>query len=276
MTSLITHTLPHDTSAPPIHIVGVDVSYNGTNALHDINVEIPSGARVAVVGPNGAGKTTFLQVIAGTLEPSAGQVNVFGHGPHGHVCIAYVPQRSQVDWAFPVTVKDVVMMGRIRKLGFLQWPRHHDWEIVSDALKQVEMLSHIDAPIGELSGGQQQRVFLAQALAQEAEILLLDEPLTGLDLPSQETILDLLDKLHAMGITLLVSTHDLNMAAERFDQILLLNRRVVAFGTPTEALTQPSLLEAYGGHLHVVPGEAGSILVTDTCCDGEEELHLHE
>ena len=276
MTSLMTHTHPHDTSAPPIHVVGVDVSYNGTTALRDIHVEIPSGARVAVVGPNGAGKTTFLQVIAGTLEPSAGQVNVFGHGPHGHVCIAYVPQRSQVDWAFPVTVKDVVMMGRIRKLGFLQWPRHHDWEIVSEALKQVEMLSHIDTPIGELSGGQQQRVFLAQALAQEAEILLLDEPLTGLDLPSQESILALLDKLHAMGITLLVTTHDLNMAAERFDQILLLNRRVIAFGTPAEALTQPALLEAYGGHLHVVQGETGSILVTDTCCDGEEELHLHE
>lgn len=276
MTSLITHSLPHDTNAPPIHVTGLGVSYNGTAALQDIDVVIPPGARVAVVGPNGAGKTTFLQVIAGTLEPSTGQVNIFGHGPHGHVCIAYVPQRSQVDWAFPVTVKDVVMMGRIRKLGFLQWPRRSDWEIVNTALEQVDMHSHGDAPIGELSGGQQQRVFLAQALAQEAEILLLDEPLTGLDLPSQETILDLLDKLHALGITLLISTHDLNMAAERFDHILLLNRRMISFGTPVEALTQSALIKAYGGHMHVVQGEPGSILVTDTCCEGEEELHSHE
>ena len=235
MTSLMTHALPHDTSAPPIHIVGVNVSYNGTTALSDVHVEIPPRARVAVVGPNGAGKTTFLQVIAGTIEPTSGEVNVFGHGPRGHVCIAYVPQRSQVDWSFPVTVQDVVMMGRIRKLGFLQWPRRRDWEIVSSALSQVEMLDHLAAPIGELSGGQQQRVFLAQALAQEAEILLLDEPLTGLDLPSQETILNLLDELHGLGLTLLVSTHDLNLAAERFDQILLLNRRLIAFGSPAQA-----------------------------------------
>ena len=276
MTSLMTHALPHDTSAPPIHIIGVNVRYNGTTALSDVHVEIPSRARVAVVGPNGAGKTTFLQVIAGTIEPTSGEVNVFGHGPRGHVCIAYVPQRSQVDWSFPVTVQDVVMMGRIRKLGFLQWPRRRDWEIVSAALSQVEMLDHLDTPIGELSGGQQQRVFLAQALAQEAEILLLDEPLTGLDLPTQETILNLLDELHDLGITLLVSTHDLNLAAERFDQILLLNRRLIAFGSPAQALNQASLLEAYGGHLHVVEGEAGAIIVTDTCCDGEQELHLHE
>ncbi len=276
MTSLMTHALPHDTSAPPIHIVGVNVSYNGTTALSDVDVEIPSRARVAVVGPNGAGKTTLLQVIAGTIEPSSGEVNVFGHGPRGHVCIAYVPQRSQVDWSFPVTVQDVVMMGRIRKLGFLQWPRRRDWEIVSAALNQVDMLSHLDSPIGELSGGQQQRVFLAQALAQEAEILLLDEPLTGLDLPSQETILNLLDELHGLGITLLVSTHDLNLAAERFDQILLLNRRLIAFGSPAQALNQASLLEAYSGHLHLVQGETGAIIVTDTCCDGEQELHLHE
>ena len=262
---------PHVSGAPPIVIDGLSVRYNGTLALDNLQLTIPPGARVAIVGPNGAGKTTLLRVIAGTLTPSAGQVSIFGRGPHGHVCIAYVPQRSQVDWSFPVTVQDVVMMGRIRKLGVFRWPRRSDWSLVSRSLEQVGMLEFRSHPIAELSGGQQQRVFLAQALAQEAEIVLLDEPLTGLDLPSQEAILNLLDGLQDMGITVLIATHDLNLAGERFDLVLLLNRALISFGPPVTALSQKALLEAYGGHLHVVPDANGSILLTDTCCDGEEE-----
>jgi len=271
MATLISRFSPHESGAPPITIDALSVRYNGTPALDNLQLEIPPGARVAIVGPNGAGKTTLLKVIAGTLEPSSGQVSIFGRGPHGHVCIAYVPQRSQVDWSFPVTVQDVVMMGRIRKLGVFRWPRRSDWSLVDRALEQVGMLEYRDRPIGELSGGQQQRVFLAQALAQEAEIVLLDEPLTGLDTPSQETILNLLDGLRGMGITVLIATHDLNLAAEQFDLVMLLNRRLIAFGKPGEALSQQALLDAYGGHLHVVPDESGSILLTDTCCDGEED-----
>ena len=129
--------------------------------------------------------------------------------------------------------------------------------------------------IGELSGGQQQRVFLAQALTQEAEIILLDEPLTGLDLPSQEAIFDILDDLQRAGVTVLVATHDLNLAAERFDDVLLINRRSIAYGSPQEVFSQPHLMEAYGGHVHVLEGEDGLMLLTDTCCDGEEHSH-HE
>ncbi|MFN2146984.1 MAG: metal ABC transporter ATP-binding protein [Anaerolineales bacterium] len=272
MATLISHFAPHESGSPPIRIDSLSVRYNGTLALDDLKVEIPPGARVAIVGPNGAGKTTLLQVIAGTLEPSSGKVSVFGRGPHGHVCIAYVPQRSHVNWSFPVSVQDVVMMGRIRKLGIFRWPRSSDWALVARSLEQVGMLAYRDRPIGELSGGQQQRVFLAQALAQEAEIILLDEPLTGLDLPSQEAILNALDTLHTMGITVLIATHDLQLAAERFDLVMLLNRRLISFGKPDEALSEKALLSAYGGHLHVVPDEKGSILLTDTCCDGDDEV----
>ncbi|MEJ2012307.1 MAG: metal ABC transporter ATP-binding protein [Anaerolineales bacterium] len=271
MAALISRFSPHESGAPPILIDSLTVRFNGTLALDNLELEIPPGARVAVVGPNGAGKTTLLKVIAGVLSPSEGKVSIFGAGPHGHVCIAYVPQRSQVDWTFPVTVQEVVMMGRIRKLGAFRWPHRSDWEIVSHALEQVAMLDYRDHPIGELSGGQQQRVFLAQALAQEAEIVLLDEPLSGLDLPSQEAILKLLEGLRPLGITVLIATHDLKLAAERFDLVMLLNRRLLAFGKPKQALSQEALLAAYGGHLHVVVDESGPILLTDTCCDGDEE-----
>jgi manganese/iron transport system ATP-binding protein len=274
MTSLTSRFQPHHPDSAPIELRSVTVFFNGHRALADINLEIPSGERIAVVGPNGAGKTTLFRLIAGTLEPSTGQVNVYGHGPRGHVCIAYVPQRSQVDWKFPATVSEVVMMGRIRKIGLLRWPRRDDWRLVNAALARVGMDALAGRQIGELSGGQQQRVFLAQAIAQEAEVVLLDEPLSGLDLPSQETIFQLLDELRQVGITVLIATHDLNLAAERFDQVILLKQRIIAFGPPKEALTQNALVEAYGGHVHRIDQEGGLLVVTDTCCEGEQELPL--
>jgi len=181
-----------------------------------------------------------------------------------------VPQRSQVDWSFPVSVADVAMMGRIRAIGLFRWPTPEDWRVVDAALGRVGMLESRRRQIGDLSGGQQQRVFLAQALAQGAELVLLDEPLSGLDMPSQAAIFSILDDLRASGITTLVATHDLNLAAERFDQIMLLNRRLVALGTPGEVFTRPRLMQAYGGHMHVVPDGDGVMVLTDTCCDGEE------
>ncbi len=137
------------------------------------------------------------------------------------------------------------------------------------------MLTLATRQIGELSGGQQQRVFLAQAIAQEAEVVLLDEPLTGLDLPSQEAIFQLLDELKSEGVTTLIATHDLNLAAERFDKVILLNQRIITFGPPQDALTQAALVEAYGGHVHRIDQEGGLLIVTDTCCEGDEELHSH-
>ncbi|TFH36990.1 MAG: metal ABC transporter ATP-binding protein [Anaerolineales bacterium] len=276
MTSLNPRFEEHHPDSAPIDLRSVTVFFNGHRALDDVSLEIPTGERIAVVGPNGAGKTTLFRLIAGTLEPSAGQVNVYGHGPSGHVCIAYVPQRSQVDWKFPATVREVVMMGRIRKIGFFRWPNRNDWRFVNDAIARVRMDTLAERQIGELSGGQQQRVFLAQAIAQEAEIVLLDEPLTGLDLPSQEIMFQLLDELKAGGVTVLIATHDLNLAAEHFDQVILLKQRIIAFGPPEEALTQAALVEAYGGHVHRIDQEGGLLVVTDTCCEGDEEFPIHD
>jgi ABC-type Mn2+/Zn2+ transport system ATPase subunit len=270
MAELFARPALHDPAAPPVEVDGVSLTYDGIPALQDINFRLAGGTRVAVVGPNGAGKSTLLKIIAGVLRPTSGTVQIYGGLPGKHVCIAYVPQRSQVDWSFPVTVADVAMMGRIRTMGPLRWPTSEDWRVVDAALGRVGMLEWRGRQIGELSGGQQQRVFLAQALAQGAELVLLDEPLSGLDLPSQSAIFSILDDLHASGITTLVATHDLNLAAERFDEIMLLNRRLIALGPPPEVFTRPLLMQAYGGHMHVVPEGNGVMVLTDTCCDGEE------
>ncbi len=245
----------------------------GSNyALEDISFEIEKGERVAIVGPNGAGKTTLLRLIVGSVKPGNGHVNVYGHGPDDHICIAYVPQRSQIDWSFPASVDDVVMMGRVGKIGLFRWPRRQDREIVKSCLEMVRATHLAKRQIGELSGGQQQRVFIARALAQEAELLLMDEPLTGLDLPSQESIFEILNAVGETGVTVLVATHDLNLAAERFDRVMLINRRLIALGEPHAVLTSNNLLYAYGGHVHVL-GEDETVLVADTCCGHGEDGH---
>jgi ABC-type Mn2+/Zn2+ transport system ATPase subunit len=198
-------------------------------------------------------------------------VKISGFGPRGHICIAYVPQRSQVDWRFPASVADVVMMGRIGQIGFFRWPRRADWDTVHDALEAVDMDALANRQIGELSGGQQQRTFLARALAQEAELVLMDEPLNGLDTPSQEAILTLLEKLRQQKITVMVATHDLGQAASHFDRVMLLNRRLIRFGSPHEVLSSENLLKAYGGHAQLIQEEDGTTTLADTCCDGEED-----
>ncbi len=252
----------HLPACPCLQLVDVSVAYaggphgrtarNGRDlALQHISFQVESGQRVAVVGPNGAGKSTLLHLIAGTVQPTGGQVKIFGSGPGKHICIAYVPQRSQIDWTFPVTAADVVMMGRARQIGLLRRPSRQDKQIVAESLEWVKALPLAHKQIGELSGGQQQRIFIARALAQEAELLLLDEPLTGLDMPSQETIFAILDSLRPSGVTILMATHDLALAAEHFDQIMLLNQVMVAFGEPTAVLTQENLLHAYGGRVSI-------------------------
>lgn len=250
----------HKGAAPPIEAVELNAAYNGENALLDINFCLEPGVRVAVVGPNGAGKTTLFKLIAGIMAPSRGHIKVHGHEPGQHLCVAYLPQRSEVDWQFPVNVSDVVMMGRIREIGLFWWPTGDDWQQVHEALKQVDMDWAAERQIGELSGGQQQRVFLAQSVAQEAEIVLLDEPLAGLDAPSQDHILEILNQFQQAGVTVLVATHDLNLAAEHFDKVILLNRRMISMGPPREALTKEALLEAYGGGLHFVDNNNGPVL----------------
>jgi manganese/iron transport system ATP-binding protein len=258
----------HPKGAPALILDHVSVQYDGIPALEDISLRIGRGEQVAVVGPNGAGKSTLFNVIAGIVRTRRGTVKVYGSGPGRHICVGYVPQRNRIDWRFPVTVADTVMMGRIGRIGLFRWPRKQDRERVAQALEQVGMSDFAHRQIGELSGGQQQRVFLARALAQEAELLLLDEPLSGLDMPSQEAILQILADLRRAGITMLVATHDLNQAAEQFPLLLLLNRRVAAFGAPDAVLKPEILSAAYGSQVHIIHGQNGEMLITDTCCSG--------
>ena len=263
--------VPHDPDAPILEVDQLTVRYDGRVALEDISFHLHAGERVAVVGPNGAGKSTLFKVVAGVLPPTSGEVMISGFGPRGHICIAYVPQRSQVDWHFPASVADVVMMGRIGQVGFFRRPRRSDWDIVHGALEAVDMNSLANRQIGELSGGQQQRTFLAQALAQEAELVLMDEPLNGLDTPSQESILSLLEKLRERNITVMVATHDLGQASSHFDRVMLLNHRMIRFGPPQEVLTGENLLHAYGEHTHLIQSADGSATLADSCCEGDED-----
>lgn len=286
VTKLKTAGVDHVDDAPTLEVNGVSVAYApGTNgitsmasrtpggdlfALKDITFHVDAGRQVAVVGPNGAGKSTLFKVIVGTIKPTRGSVNVFGHDPDCHICIAYVPQRSQIDWAFPVTVEDVVMMGRVGQIGLFRWPRRQDWRIVRESLDRVNAAHLAKKQIGELSGGQQQRVFIARALAQGADLLLMDEPFSGLDVPSHDAILDILGSLRGDAVTVMVATHDLNLASEHFDLVMLLNRRIVAYGRTEEVLTSPNLMQAFGGHMHVLKGEEESLMIADSCCDHGE------
>jgi manganese/iron transport system ATP-binding protein len=257
----------HEIDQPILDVQHINVRYNGRVALENITFHLHEGERVAVVGPNGAGKSTLFKVVAGVLPPTSGDVRIFGTQPGGHACIGYIPQRSQVDWSFPVTVADVVMMGRSAKLGMLSWPHKKDWEHVHHALETVDLSNLASRQIGQLSGGQQQRMFIARALAQEAELMLMDEPFTGLDTPSQEGILDLLDRLKRENVTVMVATHDLDQASSHFDRILLLNQQMVAFGEPQIVMHTDNLLKAYGGRLRSVNGD--NVLAVDDCCDDE-------
>lgn len=250
----------HNPNIPALDINQVSVAYNSggrqlssaLHALENISCRIDVGEQIAVIGPNGAGKSTLFKLLAGMLNPDSGQVRMFGNPPKSHDCIAYVGQRSEIDWTFPVTVSDVVMMGRLRHIGLFRRPGKRDHEMVAASLERVQMLPLAHKQIGELSGGQQQRVFVARALAQETNLLLMDEPLSGLDIPGQEAIFEILAGLRPDKVTVLVATHDLTLAANRFDRVLLLNRQMVAFGAPTAVLTPENLLAAFGGHLPII------------------------
>jgi manganese/iron transport system ATP-binding protein len=274
MPTLFASPPQHDHAAPLLELRKVTVAYGATTAIDNISLQIHRGDQVAVVGPNGAGKSTLFNLIAGILKPTSGSVRVGGSGPGEHICIGYVPQRNRIDWRFPVTVFDVVMMGRTGKIGLLRWPGRRDRALVQAALEQVGMQAFASRQVGELSGGQQQRVFLARVLAQEAELLLMDEPLSGLDMPSQEAILQILADLRRQNITVMVATHDLNQAAEQFPQIILLNHRLVAYGPPAQVLTPEMLMLAYGSQMHIVHSEDGDLVLTDSCCGGGEVQNM--
>jgi ABC-type Mn2+/Zn2+ transport system ATPase subunit len=265
-------------AAEYLSLEDVTVAYGGRVALADVTMQVPHAAQVAIVGPNGAGKSTLFKALVGLLPTRTGRVLLRGRAPGGQTDpVAYVPQREEIDWGFPVTVHDVVMMGRYGHLGWFHRPRPADREVVARCLDELAISALAGRAIGELSGGQQQRVFLARALAQEPHVLLLDEPFTGVDVNAREALLDLLERLRGQGITILVSTHDMETAARRFELVALLNGRLIAYGPPAEVFTPAHLSEAFGGQALFLDG----MVVIDQCCpghvgDGEAHRHSHE
>lgn len=262
---------PEPPALAPAHLTASEltVHYGDQVALQDVTFRVPEGSLVAVVGPNGAGKSTLFKVIVGLIPPTRGCVQIHDlPAGRNQYCVAYVPQREEVDWRFPVTVTDVVMMGRYGRMGWLDRPHKEDRLAVRRALEQMAIGDLAGKSIGELSGGQQQRVFLARALAQEPHILLMDEPFASVDATTQELTLQLLEQVRAKGVTVLVSTHDLRQAATRFERILLLNRHVIAFGTPDEVFTPEHVRAAFGGQVLFLGGVA--VLDEHIAPDGPE------
>jgi manganese/iron transport system ATP-binding protein len=263
----------HDATAPAISVENLSAGYGNTAVIEHVSFELQSGRRLAVVGPNGAGKSTLLKSLAGLIAPMAGSVRIHGHGPCRHICIAYVPQRNALDWRFPMTLTDFVMLGRVRRIGPLRMPSAQDRRKVRDALAEVELAPYAHRQIEALSGGQQQRLFIARALAQQAELILFDEPLVGLDMHTHREVLNLIAALASRDVTVLMSLHDLSVASSRFHKILLLKREVLGFGDPKDILNEEVLRKAYGSCLQVVPGENGAFIVHDTACSGGEVPH---
>jgi manganese/iron transport system ATP-binding protein len=231
----------------------VTVTYpNGTTALRNASFELGPGTICGLVGVNGSGKSTLFKAIMGFVKPQRGDVRVAGLVANDALrrnLVAYVPQSEEVDWNFPVLVEDVVMMGRYGRMGFLRIPSALDLRKVDEALERVGMADYRDRQIGELSGGQKKRVFLARALAQEGRVILLDEPFTGVDVKTEAAIVDLLRELKAEGRLMLVSTHNLGSVPDFCDQVVLVLRRIVAWGPTAATFTQANLETAFGGVL---------------------------
>jgi manganese/iron transport system ATP-binding protein/manganese/zinc/iron transport system ATP- binding protein len=237
---------------PAIEVSHLTVSYGPSPALLDVSVRIEPGQLVGVIGPNGAGKSTFIKAVLGFVPRDFGEVKILGvPADEAKGKVAYVPQRGAVDWDFPITVEDVVMMGRYGHIRWWKDPSREDFQRVEAALEMVRMSDFRKRQIGQLSGGQQQRVFMARALAQGGEVLLLDEPFAGVDAATERAILDVMRNAKREGRTLIVVHHDLATAAEFFDRLLLIKQRIYAYGSPERVLREDLLSEVYEGKLRV-------------------------
>ena len=235
-----------------IEVEHLTISYHSKPALLDVSVKIEKDRLVGIIGPNGAGKSTFIKAVLGFIKPDIGTVRINGQDVQrtkGRV--AYVPQRGAVDWDFPVTVREVALMGRYQEIPWYSSPTKADYEVTEKALRMVRMEDFAGRQIGELSGGQQQRVFLARALAQGSDILLLDEPFAGVDAATERAILEVLERAKNAGKTLVVVHHDLSTAAEYFDKLILIKQRMYAYGTPEQVLNEELLSTIYEGRLRV-------------------------
>lgn len=243
----------------PLGIIAKNISVkykNGHVALRDASFEIPQGSITGLVGVNGAGKSTIFKAIMGFVPCTSGQITILGDTVQKALksnLIAYVPQSEEVDWTFPVLVKDVVMMGRYGHMGFFRMPSKKDFEAVDNALAKVGMVEYAKRQIGELSGGQRKRIFLARSIAQNSHIILLDEPFTGVDVQTEEAIIDLLKKMKAEGKVILVSTHNLGSVPEFCDHVVIVNQTVLNYGPIETNFTHQYLEKAFGGVLrHLV------------------------
>ena len=268
----------HDRHHAAVWLAGVTAGYDDRAALEAVDLAVAPGTLLAVVGPNGAGKSTLLKLMAGLLAPWRGRIEVLGAEPGRHAHrVAYVPQAELVDWAFPVTVGDVAMMGRYPGLGPWRRPGPVDRRAVAEALAKVGMGGHESTQIGRLSGGQRRRVFLARALAADPDLYLLDEPVTGVDATTQEDLMAILNAEAAAGKTVIATTHDLGAAAEHFGMVATVNRRIVAYGPSSLVLDPDVLARTYGGHLLMLRDQT---VVLDDAHHHDQaagsERHFHE
>lgn len=235
-----------------IDIENVTVAYHGKIALHRASLQLKAGTICGLVGMNGAGKSTLFKAVMGFLTPVSGRVLINGlpiHRVQKSNLVAYVPQSEEVDWNFPVSVQDVVMMGRYGYMNLLRIPRSSDKRAVRDSLQRVEMWQMRDRQIGELSGGQKKRTFFARALAQQGTVLLLDEPFAGVDIKTEKMMINLLMELRQAGYTVLISTHDLASVTTFCDQVVLINRTILAYGETSEVFTEENLSRTFGGSI---------------------------
>lgn len=254
-----------DTTQPALDVHRLSAGYPGERyAIQEVSFKINAAERIAVIGPNGAGKSTLFKAIVGLIPFTMGHISIYGvdcHDSHGYV--GYVPQQEAVDWSFPVSVYDVVMMGRTRHIGWFRWARQNDHERVRDLLDELNLTHLANRQIGELSGGQKRRVFIARALAQDTQVLLMDEPFTGVDTVAEQDIMDALDVLSDKGITLMLATHDMHKASQYFDRIMLIHRELLAIGTPDEVMQPDILSKAYGGGLRVFNTNGETMMIVD-------------
>ncbi|MEX2310125.1 MAG: metal ABC transporter ATP-binding protein [Pirellulales bacterium] len=247
-------------TAPALEIHDMTVAYHRKPVLWDIDLAVPEGKLVGIVGPNGAGKTTLIKAVLGLLPLASGKVLIYGK-PYDEQrsLIGYVPQRESVDWDFPVTVNDVVLMGTYGRVGWIWRPGAAEREIAERCLAQVGMSDFANRQIRQLSGGQQQRVFLARALAQDAMIYFMDEPFSGVDAATEAAIIELLQKLRSAGKTVFVVHHDLQTVRSYFDYVILLNMRLVAYGPTETTFTPANLHKTYGGRLTILDEAAEAV-----------------
>lgn len=233
-----------------VSVRDLSVAYDRKRVLNNIFLDIESGHRYGILGPNGSGKSTLLKAMLGLVDDYEGRIRVLGEEIDAvRRRVVYVPQRSEIDFTFPATVRDVVLMGRYTHKRVFQRLNAEDRELAEAAMRELGILDLQRRQIGELSGGQQQRTFLARALAQQAEILMLDEPFVGVDIPTEEKIIEVLRGLSDAGKTLLVVHHDLQAVPEYFDHVILLNRRLIAAGRTEDVFTPETLRSAFGGQL---------------------------